>query len=116
MKRRKFIQQSTVFTTSFFIAKDMLAKNGGLIYGHGHMRYRMDKLWSKADPLQNPVNDCHEMVQDQKGRIILLTNETKNNLLVFDTSGKVLENWGHEFPGAHGLTLHCAANLPWKGI
>ncbi len=105
MKRRKFIQQSTVFTTSFFIAKDMLAKNGGLIYGHGHMRYRMDKLWSKADPLQNPVNDCHEMVQDAKGRIILLTNETQNNILIYNKSGKLLDSWGHDFPGAHGLTL-----------
>src|SRR5882757_7902994 len=105
MERRKFIKQSAVFTGSFFIAKDMLAKNDSPIYGHGNMRYRMDKDWSKADPMKNPVNDCHEMVQDSKGRILLLTNETKNNVLIYNKSGKLLDTWGHEFPGAHGLTL-----------
>ncbi len=105
MERRKFIAQSAVFTAGFFIAKDMLAKDDGPIYGHNHMRYRMDKAWSKADPLKNPVNDCHEMVQDAKGRILLLTNETKNNVLIFNKSGDLLDTWGHDFPGGHGLTL-----------
>jgi sugar lactone lactonase YvrE len=45
------------------------------------------------------------MVQDKKGRIILLTNETKNNVLIYNKSGKLLESWGNEFPGGHGLTL-----------
>jgi sugar lactone lactonase YvrE len=35
----------------------------------------------------------------------LLTNETKNNLLAYDKSGKLLSAWGTEYPGAHGLTL-----------
>lgn len=48
------------------------------------------------------------MVQDSKGRIILLTNEVNNNILIYDKSGKLLKTWGHEFPGAHGLTLHRA--------
>lgn len=54
-------------SASFFIAKDMLAKDDGPIYGHGNMRYRMNNKWSKADPNINPVNDCHEFVQDKKG-------------------------------------------------
>lgn len=70
------------------------------------MKYTLNNNWAKTSASAFPVNDCHEMVQDQQGRIILLTNETKNNIIVFDTSGKVLANWGHEFPGAHGLTLH----------
>src|SRR6201989_2081809 len=70
------------------------------------MRYSMNADWGKLDPTDHPVNDCHEMVQDSKGRIILLTNETKNNILIYDTSGKRLDFWGHDFPGAHGLTLH----------
>jgi hypothetical protein len=45
------------------------------------------------------------MVQDKKGRIILLTNETKNNVLIYDKSGKLLDSWGTEYPGAHGLTI-----------
>ena len=45
------------------------------------------------------------MVQDSKKRIVLLTNETRNNILIYDKSGKYLSSWGHDFPGAHGLTI-----------
>ena len=38
------------------------------------------KDWVKADAATLPVNDCHEMVQDAKGRIVLLTNETRTTL------------------------------------
>jgi peptidylamidoglycolate lyase len=51
------------------------------------------------------VNDCHSMVQDRRGRIILLTNEVRNNVVVYDKAGKLLAKWGHDFPGAHGMTL-----------
>lgn len=105
MERRNFVKQTALVSASFFIAKDLLAKDKGPIYGHNGMRYRIDTTWSKADPNINPVNDCHEMVQDAKGRILLLTNETKNNVLIYSKSGKLLTTWGHDFPGAHGLTL-----------
>lgn len=105
MDRRKFIKHSTVFSASFFIAKDLLAKAKGPVYGHNNMRYVLDNKWGQLNPLQHPVNDCHEMVQDAKGRIILLTNETKNNILIYNKSGKLLDSWGHEFPGGHGLSL-----------
>lgn len=105
MDRRNFIQKTTVITASFFISKDLLAKDKGPIYGHNDMRYRMDTAWSKLDSARYPVKDCHEMVQDSKGRIILLTNETKNNILIYNTSGKLKQAWGTTFPGGHGLTL-----------
>jgi hypothetical protein len=105
MERRDFIKHTTALSAGFFISKDLLAQNSGPIYGHGHMRYRMDKNWSKADAQKNPVKDCHEMVQDAQGRILLLTNETKNNVLIYNKSGKLLDTWGHDFPGAHGLTI-----------
>lgn len=105
MKRKDFIKQAALVSTSFFIARDLLAKDKGPVYGHGGKRYRMDTKWSNAKPALNPVKDCHEMVQDRKGRILLLTNETKNNVLIFQKSGKLVGSWGHEFPGAHGLTL-----------
>lgn len=76
-----------------------------MILGHNGFRYRVVPGWGMLDAGKNPVNDCHEMVQDAKGRIILLTNETKNNVLIYDKSGKLLDSWGHEFPGGHGLTI-----------
>ena len=104
MQRRNFIKQ-TAFATTFFISKDLLAQKKGPVYGHNNMRYRMDAKWGQLNPAKHPVNDCHEMVQDSRGRILLLTNETKNNVLVYNKSGRLLSNWGHDFPGAHGLTI-----------
>nr|WP_301005362.1 6-bladed beta-propeller [Lunatimonas sp.] len=75
------------------------------ILGHGSHRYRVIEGWGVLDAGKNPVNDCHEMVEDAKGRLFMLTNETKNNILVYDKSGKLLESWGTTYPGAHGLTL-----------
>lgn len=105
MKRRAFIKTSLATVSAITIMQDVLGKSSGVVYGHNSMRYTMDEKWCKADPLKNPVNDCHEMVQDPGGNIILLTNETKNNLLIFTPSGKLLKTWGHDFPGGHGLTL-----------
>jgi hypothetical protein len=45
------------------------------------------------------------MIQDSKGRIVLLTNETKNNIIIYNKSGKLIDSWGTQFPGAHGLTV-----------
>ena len=106
MKRRTFIQQTSALAAGLILTKDIFAKPKGNVYGHNGMLYRMDEKWGALNPEKYPVNDCHEMVQDKKGRIILLTNETKNNILVYNKSGKLLQTWGHEFPGAHGLTLH----------
>jgi len=78
----------------------------GTVIGHGAMRYRVDKLWAQADPATHPVNDCHEMVQTADGRLFLFTNHKQNNVLVFDTKGKLLASWTLGFGGAHGLSLH----------
>ena len=45
------------------------------------------------------------MVMDKKGRLIMVTDEVRNNIIVYDQSGKLLTSWGSEFPSGHGLTL-----------
>ena len=77
-----------------------------LIIGHGSHRYKIDLNWGVLHAQHYPVNDCHEMVQDSQGRIVLLTNHTKNNVIIYDKKGNLIEVWGTEFPGAHGLTLN----------
>jgi len=105
MNRKSFLAKTSVAMSSLVITRDIFARKKDPVYGHGNMQYGLNNQWGKLNPQQHPVNDCHEMVQDSKGRIILLTNETKNNLLFYDKSGKYLSSWGHDFPGAHGLTL-----------
>lgn len=105
MNRRKFVQNTAVATAGLLITKDLFSRDKGPVYGHNGMQYTLDTTWGQLDSSKYPVKDCHEMVQDKKGRIILLTNETKNNVLIYNKSGKLLESWGNEFPGGHGLTL-----------
>ncbi|MBD2756951.1 NHL repeat-containing protein [Spirosoma validum] len=111
LSRRSFIRQSSLATITSVAAPTILSAKASrkntdtVMLGHNGFRYRVVPGWGVLDAGKNPVNDCHEMVQDAKGRIILLTNETKNNIIVYDKSGKLLETWGTTYPGAHGLTL-----------
>ncbi|MBD8488189.1 6-bladed beta-propeller [Echinicola sp. CAU 1574] len=108
--RRNFIKSSSALVTSSFLLPNInfgMSKNPeDEIIGHGDFKYKVNKNWGTQDPAKYPVKDCHEMVQDKQGRLILLTNETKNNVIFYDRSGKILKTWGNDFPGAHGLTLH----------
>lgn len=106
MQRRNFIKQTAITAAAFAIAPGLSAQDAdGLIVGQGTKRYKVNTDWGKLDFARYPVKDCHEMVQDKQGRIILLTNETQNNVIIYDKSGKLITTWGHEYPGAHGLTL-----------
>ncbi|HVY73391.1 MAG TPA: hypothetical protein VG890_01095 [Puia sp.] len=105
MKRKQFLKQAALGSAGLYISKGLFAKSKNPVYGHNGMQYTMDADWGKLDPSVHPVNDCHEMIEDAKGRIFLLTNETKNNILIYNKSGKLLDYWGHDFPGGHGLTL-----------
>ncbi|MEM1320526.1 MAG: 6-bladed beta-propeller [Bacteroidota bacterium] len=112
MQRRTFL--NTTFSTLAGLALSPqplaarwqeLAQYKDFVIGHQSHQYKIDRKWGVLDAAVHPVNDCHEMVQDSQGRIILLTNHTKNNVIVYDKSGKLIEVWGTDYPGAHGLTL-----------
>lgn len=106
LNRRKFISMSASLAgINLLMPKNAFALMKGEVIGHGSHRYRVVPDWGVLDSSKTPVKDCHEMVQDAKGRIILLTNETKNNIIIYNKSGKLLKTWGDQFPGGHGLTL-----------
>jgi len=73
--------------------------------GHGDFKFEVNKDWGVQNSNIHPVNHCHEMVMDSKNRIILTTTHPKNNILIYDRSGKVLDSWGLNYPGAHGLSI-----------
>lgn len=105
--RRNFIKKGlTTVAVSMpvfnIISRPLLEEE---IIGHGKFRYRVHKNWGNLDPAKTPVKNCHEMVMDKKGRLIMVTDETKNNIIIYDRSGKLITTWGNDFPGGHGLTL-----------
>ncbi|RAJ97678.1 hypothetical protein LX87_02581 [Larkinella arboricola] len=109
VNRRTFLNQAAAATAVGLTIPNInfgaLPKADEVVIGHGSHRYRVVPNWGVLDAGKNPVNDCHEMVEDAKGRLILLTNETKNNIIIYDKSGKLVETWGNSYPGGHGLTL-----------
>ncbi|MBE7169436.1 MAG: 6-bladed beta-propeller [Williamsia sp.] len=107
MQRKDFIRQSSAAAAASLLGTPELsfgAKDEPLL-GHNNKRYRLDTKWGELDAARYPVKDCHEMVQDSRGRILLLTNETKNNVIIYDKKGGLISTWGTTYPGAHGLTL-----------
>ncbi|GAA4296364.1 NHL repeat-containing protein [Aestuariibaculum suncheonense] len=110
MSRRSFLKQSSlvslgILTSPLYSSAFSFNRSKDVIVGHNSHRYKVDMNWGNLNPSVTPVKDCHEMIQDSKGRILLLTNHTKNNVIIYDKSGKFISSWGTEFPGGHGLTL-----------
>lgn len=75
------------------------------VIGHGDFRYRVEKDWSKLNPNNTPVINCHEMVMDKRKRLLMVTDHSKNNVIIMDKSGNFLDSWTLNFKGGHGLTL-----------
>lgn len=108
MLRRQFIKTISTGVVAGLSLGNLYAYKMELkdvIVGHNSHQYKIDLNWGALNSQYYPVNDCHEMVQDSKGRIVLLTNHTKNNVIIYDKKGNLQEVWGTDFPGAHGLTL-----------
>lgn len=75
-----------------------------VILGQGAFRYRVVPGWGDLGST-TPVNDCHGLAIDREGHLLLFTNETKNNVIVYDRKGRLVHKWGTHFPGAHGMSL-----------
>lgn len=108
--RKEFIRNSAALVgggmmlPGFNILKSK-PEGGQDLLGHGEFTYRVHKDWGNLDSSVTPVNNCHEMVMDSRGRLIMITDEVKNNIIIYDKSGKLLKAWGNQFPGGHGLSL-----------
>ncbi len=84
-----------------------LEKIKAMTLGNDVMQYKVDYFWGKPDdPEQYPLVDCHEMVMDSNNRLIMLNNCAKNNVIIYDTDGNILESWTLNSRSAHGLTIH----------
>ena len=104
--RRLFLKQSALTGIAMTIQPPLsFSAPEETIIGHGDFKYKIDTKWGNLDPAKTPVNNCHEMVMDKKGRLIMVTDEVKNNIIIYDQSGKLLDSWTLGLGAAHGLTL-----------
>ena len=92
ISRRTFVKRSTAAAGAAFlmpgynVSIHSKTPADGEIVGHGDFRYRVHKSWGDLDPGKTPVKNCHEMVMDSKKRLIMITDETKNNVLIYHKS------------------------------
>lgn len=111
LSRRSFLSRSAFAAGGLLVpgfSFDVLTRRPRLeeqVIGHGDFRYRVEKGWGDLDPSHTPVKNCHEMVMDSRGRLFMITDETRNNIIIYDRSGRLLGTWGSDYPGGHGLTL-----------
>ncbi|MEI6232007.1 MAG: hypothetical protein WCT04_03080 [Planctomycetota bacterium] len=100
--RRTFLKSAALVSvaTSFTI----LHADERPVLGQGDFRYRVVPDWGVLGA-ETPVANCHGLVRDREGHIILLTDHIKNNVIVYDSTGKLVHKWGTTFPGAHGLSI-----------
>jgi hypothetical protein len=91
--RRNFIR-STAAASAGLLASDAFAFSIGnkhaapaeLIIGHNGFNYGVDKGWAKISASTHPVINCHEMVQDSKGRLFMIHTTTFWYLISPDNS------------------------------
>lgn len=102
--RRHFLRQAAAVAATTFVAGAARAVEARPVLGQGEFRYRVVPDWGVLGAA-TPVNNCHGLVCDRAGHIILLTDDVTNNVIVYDPAGKLVHKWGNAFPGAHGLSL-----------
>ena len=100
--RRRFLGLTLAAGVAPFVARG--AEKEAVVLGQGDFRYRLVEGWGVLEA-ETPVGNCHGIVVTKEGYIVLLTDHTKNNFIVYDAAGKLLHKWGTEYPGAHGLSL-----------
>ena len=80
------------------------AQNAAPVLGQSNFKYRPVPGWGVLGA-DTPVKNCHGMVETQEGHIVLLTDHTSNNVLIYEPSGKLLHKWTASLPGAHGISI-----------
>lgn len=107
--RRSFIKKSSLGLACSLIEPVYPFRSNNLekeTIGHGDFQFSLDKDWGVQNPNNYPVSHCHEMVLDSKNRIVLTTTHPRNNVLIYDRSGKIVDSWSVGYNGAHGLTIN----------
>jgi len=75
------------------------------VLGQGEFCYRVVPGWGQEALAKVSIANGHGLAIDAAGRILFLTDDPKNNVVILSPAGELLETWTARMPGAHGLTL-----------
>jgi peptidylamidoglycolate lyase len=76
------------------------------ILGQGEFRYRVVPNWGSEALAQVNVKNGHAVALDAQGRLLFLTDDARNNVILLDPkTGAMIKHWTARMPGAHGMSL-----------
>lgn len=76
------------------------------VLGQPPFQFQVVKGWARAAMEKTPLKNGHGLVFDKRGRLFVLTDEPRNNILILHAdSGELLNFWTARIPGAYGLAL-----------
>ena len=102
--RRAFLKRSAALSLGLALPYSAPRMSKPTI-GHGAFTYQADPKWGKLDPRKHPVQHCHEMVLDSRGRLVCSSVSNEHDVLVYNKDGKLLDAWAHGLPEPHGLSI-----------
>ncbi|ABG40480.1 peptidylglycine monooxygenase-like protein [Paraglaciecola sp. T6c] len=77
----------------------------GMIVGQGQFRYRVNAYWGRLDNSQTPVENCHGLDIDAKGRVVMITDDPRNNIVIYNRDGKLIDTFSTHMPGGHSIKI-----------
>ncbi|PAW68884.1 MAG: hypothetical protein B9S34_00835 [Opitutia bacterium Tous-C1TDCM] len=104
VQRRRFLAAGAVAAGAAALGMKAQPVTAAPVLGQGKFRFRQVVGWGQLGEA-TPVNDCHGLVCDREGHVILLTNHVANNVIVYDRAGKLVHKWTRGWAGAHGLSI-----------
>ena len=80
--------------------------------GHNGILFDVDVEWGerRIDKSRTPVKNCHEMVVDRDNLIHMIEDHTRNNVLVYDSEGRLVRTFGTEPRYESGVLRPPASN------
>lgn len=106
MNRRTFLAASTAAAAVSLFPGIRVYGDENVVLGQGDFKYRVVPDWiGLSVTSKTQIRNCHGIVEDKAGHLVLLTDHVKNNTIIFDKGGKLVGLWTLDFPGAHGLSI-----------
>ena len=104
--RRRFMQQTAALGLGVVLPGSRPTRSRPVksTVGHGDFVYEPDHKWGNLDPSKHPLQHCHEMVLDSRGRLVCSSVSNQHDVLVYSKDGKLLNAWNNGLPEPHGLS------------
>lgn len=84
----------------------------GPVVGQGKFRYTIDKQWGRGPGGVKEFGIVSGIAVDSRDRVYVFQRTPTNEVLVFDTDGRLLSRWGNDiFKKPHGIWIDPHDNL-----